>query len=290
MKVVTHNDRFHADDVFAMATLNIFFGDKIGEVIRTRDEAQIQSADIVFDVGGIYDPNAHRFDHHQKEGAGVRENGVPYASFGLVWNKWGEAICGSIEAAQVVDKKLVQIIDAGDNGFSFFEYTIEDIEMYAINTMVASFGSTWKEEDNFDEAFFEIVAIAQKILQKEIKIAQDKIEAIPFVVEAYEKSEDKRLVILEEYYPWVSVLSNHEEVLFVISPNKEKNSWRINTVQDGEFVNRKDLPTEWAGLKGQELEKVSGVEGAVFCHRNLFMAAASTKESAIKLAKKALES
>jgi len=290
MRVVTHNDGFHADDVFAMATLNIFFGSKITEVIRTRDEDIIESADIVFDVGGMYDESKNRFDHHQKEDSGRRENNVPYAAFGLVWKKWGKEICLSQEVADIVDSKLIQSVDASDNGYSFFEYTQDDIEMYSLNTVVRSFCSTWKEVDNYDETFLEVVKIAQKILEREIKIAQDKIEAIPLVQKAYDDAEDKRLIVLDEYYPWGSVLSDHEEVLFVISPNKLKTMWRINAVQSTSFVNRKDLPTKWAGLRDTELEKVSGVLGAVFCHRNLFMAATCSKDSALLLAKKALES
>ena len=42
---------------------------------------------IVFDIG------RGRYDHHQKDSR-VRENGVPYAAFGLLWEELGEAILG----------------------------------------------------------------------------------------------------------------------------------------------------------------------------------------------------
>jgi uncharacterized UPF0160 family protein len=289
MKLITHNDRFHADDVFTMATLRILFGSQITEVIRTRDETIIQIGDIVFDVGNIYDPSKNRFDHHQKEGAGTRTNNIPYASFGLVWQKWGSEICGSQLAADFVDKKLVQAIDASDNGFALYSYTIPDTKEYVMDTICGAFGATWKEEDNYDEAFFEVVDIAEKILKREIKCAQDKCEAIPFVEQAYRQAEDKRIVVLDEYYPWGETLSHYPEILFVVSPNKEKNQWRINAIQQGRFMNKKDLPAAWAGLREVEFEKVSGVVGALFCHRKLFLAVARTKESALELAKKAIE-
>ncbi len=289
MKVITHDDRFHADDVFTMATLRILLGDKITEVVRTRDDAIIQTGDIVFDVGGIYDPETNRFDHHQREGAGIRENGVPYASFGVVWKKWGAEICGSQAAADMVDKKLAQPIDAGDNGYSFYTYTNDDMREYVFNMIVASFGATWKEEERYDESFVEIVDIAEKVLKREIIAAQHKAEAIPLVERAYEKSEDKRIVVLDEYYPWMNVIEQHDEPLFVISPSKDRSVWRVNAVQSGLFVNRKDFPKEWAGLREDQLPAVSGVADATFCHRNLFMAVARTKEGAISLAKKAIE-
>ena len=106
-KLITHNGSFHADDIFACATLSLMLekaGEKF-EVIRTRDEEIIKTGDYVFDVGGIYDENLNRFDHHQIGGAGKRQGGIEYSSFGLVWKKFGEEICGSKEVALTIDKK-----------------------------------------------------------------------------------------------------------------------------------------------------------------------------------------
>ena len=83
MKVATHPGNFHADDVFAIAALELVHGPL--EVVRTRDPERQAAADLRVDVGGRSDPAAGDFDHHQKGGAGTRENGIPYASFGLVW-------------------------------------------------------------------------------------------------------------------------------------------------------------------------------------------------------------
>lgn len=62
---------------------------------------------IVFDIGrGAY-------DHHQKESR-VRENGVPYAAFGLLWEALGAEILGEDLAAQF-DESFVQPLDQNDN-------------------------------------------------------------------------------------------------------------------------------------------------------------------------------
>jgi uncharacterized UPF0160 family protein len=289
MKIITHDNRFHADDVCAMATLRIQFGDQITEVIRTRDESIIKTGDIVFDVGHICDSDANRFDHHQTEGAGKRDNGIPYASFGLVWKKWGEEICGSKEAAHLVDKKFVQMIDASDNGFLTYQYIQEDLREYVFDSICHSFGSTWKEEENYDEIFFEMVDIAEKILRREIKVAKDKSEAVPLIEKVYQEAPDKSVIVFDQYYPWGDTLKKYPDIYFVISPDKEKKQWRINTIQDKQLQNKKSLPASWSGLKGEELEKETGVVGAVFCHRALFLAVSNSKESAILLAKKALE-
>lgn len=39
---------------------------KNAEIIRSRDPEQLASCDIVVDVGGVYDPKQHRYDHHQR--------------------------------------------------------------------------------------------------------------------------------------------------------------------------------------------------------------------------------
>jgi uncharacterized UPF0160 family protein len=36
-------------------------------LVRTRDAAKLEECDIVVDVGGVYDPAKHRYDHHQVE-------------------------------------------------------------------------------------------------------------------------------------------------------------------------------------------------------------------------------
>jgi uncharacterized UPF0160 family protein len=85
VKIVTHSSEFHADDVLAVAVVCLYL-DKKGanyEIIRSREKDLINKGDYVLDVGGVYDISKNRFDHHQIGGAGVRENGIPYAAFGL---------------------------------------------------------------------------------------------------------------------------------------------------------------------------------------------------------------
>jgi uncharacterized UPF0160 family protein len=35
------------------------------KVIRTRDSAKLAECSVVVDVGGVYDPTKHKYDHHQ---------------------------------------------------------------------------------------------------------------------------------------------------------------------------------------------------------------------------------
>ncbi len=284
---VTHDDRFHADDVFASAVLQLVYGDDL-EIVRSRKDDVIESADIAYDVGGIYDSKKSRFDHHQTDGAGERENGIPYAAFGLIWKEFGEKICGSKEVALSIEENLVQPVDAGDNGFSFYTYDIDDVKEYVLDRMCYSFGPTWKEDDDFDTRFFEVVSIAKMILSREIIIAQHKIEALPILEASYDP-ENGKVLVLDEYVPFGDFVKDKEGILYVISPSKTKDLWRINAIKKEGFINRKNFPKEWSGLRDEDLEKITRVKGSKFCHRKLFLAVADTKEGAIELAELSLK-
>jgi len=284
--LITHDSTFHADDLFSTATLSILNNGNI-KVIRTRDTQLIKTADYVYDVGGIYDPSINRFDHHQKGGAGVRENGVPYASFGLVWKTYGEQICGSKEVANLIEEKLVQSIDANDNGINLFDVKGE-VAPYTIQDLLFCFRPSWKEEQDYDKAFMELVPIAVRIISREIIKTRDELEANNIVNKAYEESNDKRFIILDGHYPWGEVLDQHKEVFYVVSI--KSGLWRVEAVRKEKysFETRKPFPESWAGKRDGELAEITGVSDAAFCHNGRFLAVARSKEGALKLAEMAL--
>jgi len=290
-KVITHNGRFHTDEAFGVAVLRLVYGDI--ELVRTRDAEIIASGDIVLDVGGIYDADKDRFDHHQEGGAGEHSNGVPYSSFGLVWKKYGAELCGSQEVADVIKKRIVYPIDATDNGMSTFSRgERDDVYPYLMHTVTMAFRPAWNEDDRtYDEGFAELLEVVVKILSREIVHAKAHSEGKQKAQEAYEQAVDKRLIILDGTYPWGEVLGSHPEPLFVVSPKSTGDSWNVNTVNKMlfSFENRKDLPKAWAGKMGEELAQISGVPDAVFSHNKRFIAVAESKEGALALAKLALE-
>ena len=286
--IITHDGKFHADEVFAVSALKLLEPDAL--VVRTRDPERIAKGDYVVDVGGVCDPEAHRFDHHQQAGAGVRGNGIPYAAFGLVWKKFGEQICGSAEIASRVEMVLVAPIDANDNGVDLVAPTYEGVSLYTISDIVRSFTPTYDEKAvPLDERFIEVSCFAKRVLEREIERAKALTRGKEKVLQVYESTVDKRLIVLDDDYPWKEVLAGFSEPLYVVHPQEE--TWRLYCVRTDPhlFRNRKDLPESWAGLRDEALVKVTGVPGAVFAHRNRFMAVAKTKEGALALAKKALE-
>ncbi len=300
-KLITHDGSFHTDDIFACATLALML-EKEGkhyEIIRTRDPEILKEGDYVFDVGGEYSPEKNIFDHHQVGGAGSRTLGdtdkkvsIEYASFGLVWKNFGMKLTEYQAVLDFLDRKLVAPIDAGDNGMNLVE-NMYDVSPYMMHNFFGAMHPTWKENrEDGDKIFSKCVDIAKIILQREIVHAEHSIEAQNKVLEAYTAAQDKRIITLEKSYPYEYFLSTHKEPLFVIYPKEADKTWAVKAVREDlkGFKNKKNFPSVWAGLRDEELQKVTGVTDAVFCHRGLFLCVAKSKEGAIKLAQIALES
>ena len=283
--IATHDGNFHADDVFSVAALKSIFPSF--KLIRTRDLELIGKADIVVDVGGEYDSDTDRFDHHQRGGAGERENGIPYSSFGLIWQKYGLEICqGNQDVANAVDAGLVSTIDAIDCGH------VKGVsEGISLSQTISMFNPTWQEDSHFDTCFDEAVDFASVVLTRFIASANGGISAKAIVAEAIDKAEDPRVIVLEKYTPWKrTVHALSEEALYMIYPS-QTGQWRIQTVpvEPGSFEDRKSLPERWAGLSDNELKEVTGIDDAMFCHNGLFIAGAESFESTMKMATIALQ-
>ena len=286
--VAVHSGNFHADDIFSVATLALHLG-YVPKIIRTRDEKKISQADYVFDVGGEYDPDRNRFDHHQAGGGGKREDGIPYASFGLVWKQFGEEMAGSKEVVDMIEKKLVAVIDADDNAFEICQNYICDARPYTVSDYVIYRDFITLEKDR-DGVFKKLVIWAMETLQMEIKIAKLLIEDYKKVEITYLFSENKKVIVLDGDYAWEGVLTKYPEPLFVIKPSVNIKSWKIYAVRNkgDRFKNRADLPATWASKRGDDLARVTGVTDAIYCHHQRYMAIAGSKEGALKMAELAL--
>lgn len=289
--VATHSGSFHQDELFAIATLLLVFKDDL-KVVRTRDSKVIEAADFGVDVSGKNDPKTGRFDHHQEGGAGMRPNGIPYASFGLVWKEFGPRLCSDDRVVDLVDKKLVQPIDAADNGVSIYSNTREGVYPYLFDNVLNALTPTWRDKATVDDIFNELIPFIKIVLTKEIEKAEYFFKDIEEVRKAYKNAEDKRIIVLEHSYPWKSILGKLKEPLLVIYPDQNTGEWVVACVRSDmgkSFSYRILFPAEWGGKAREELAKVSGVPDAEFCHKNRYIAKAWSKEGVMTMAKKALE-
>ncbi len=290
MLVATHPGNFHADDVFAVATLGLALGEL--DVVRTRDDALTARADLRVDVGGRAKPETGDFDHHQKGGAGERPNGIRYASFGLVWREHGARLAGSVEAAASIDERLVQGVDANDTGQAITKVLFADVRAMTVSGMIAAMNPAWDAELTAveeDACFGEAVTLATQILERELAGSAAFQRARKLVWEAINRASDPQVVELQRNMPWrEAVVTQAPEALFVVYPKSD--GWGLQAVPSalGGFGNRRDLPEAWAGLSRAELAAVSGVPDAIFCHSARFYASASSREGVMALVERAL--
>jgi len=281
-KVAVHNGRFHADDVFAVASLRLLYPTL--EVVRSRDSDVIKIADARVDVGGKYDPATGDFDHHQKESVGKRVNGVPYAACGLVWKSFGVTVCQSRSVADTIEERLIQFIDALDCGQTVFN-SRQNLYPYSIADVILALNPTWEEgRRQYDIAFEKALKIAETILSGEIKKTQAVENGKTFVRKAMAEARHKKYIILDKYCAWEEVVINESELQYVILPALA-GGWRVHCVpvEINSYQNRKSLPQTWAGQEGTALANITGVADAVFCHSGRFIAGAETLAGAKKL-------
>ena len=310
MVIVTHNGKFHADDAWAVAVLHILFPE--AEIVRTRESAIIEAADFVVDVGGVWDPAAGRFDHHQKGFDGARASGVPYASAGLVWREYGARCVAHLAAqhsghqleedtaqqmAHAIDADIVQYLDLSDVGAAR-----NAPGGYGMSAVVSGFNPNWMDEQRLGygaqaEAyrltqFRKAMAFLTEVIVNSVKYRVGAIAALAQVRQAQVLENGRLLFLKNAALPWSSVVRKEmPKVLFVLSHSLSEDRYMLHTVPAtvDTFDARADLPESWAGLRDADLAAVTGVADAKFCHNGRFIAAAKSYEGAYAMAKQALQ-
>ena len=254
----THSGKFHADDVFSSALL-LYLNP---EITITRGNKVPDDFDgIVFDIGrGRYDSR-------------IRENGISYAAFGLLWEDLGCEILGD-ELAEKFDEAFVQPLDNNDN-------TGEKNELASL---IGSFNPSWDENGGTDEAFFRAVSVAGMILENKFarylgnERADKRIEE---VLETRDQTGDSRILVLPEFIPCQKRLSE-TEVAFVIFPSN-RGGYCIQPQKKEYSLNYKcSFPSEWLGLENEELQKETGLSSATFCHKGGFLMSVGDLSDAIR--------
>lgn len=284
--VVTHGGSFDPDDVLAVATLQLQFGEDNIQVIRSRDEVVIATADFVVDVGGVYDPARKRFDHHQN-GVPLRANGIPYAAFGLVWREYGVALCGSSEAADIIEQKIVMPIDAADNHLTVCHPGQAGVGAFEFFDIIDALRPVWRSTEGYDTQFLHAVSFARSVLQRLILHTVAHCDLKEYVKQVYEVDSARAVLVFEEHVAR-HALVDYDDVEVIVVPKQDPAStyWEalVIPVQARGFQNRVLFPEDWAGLSDTALEAASRIEGAVFCHKERYIFVAKTKEAAIKAA------
>ena len=176
----THGSKFHSDDVFATAFLKIL---NPGIEITRGFEVPENFDGIVYDIG------RGRYDHHQADKE-YRENGCPYAAFGLVWREFGAEYIGT-EEAERFDRDFIQPLDESDNTG----------KTNILADIIDEFNPGWDSGEDYDKCFWKAVDFAKLVLENHFSAIAGIYRAKTLVNEAMEEC-DGDVLVLPQFAPW----------------------------------------------------------------------------------------
>jgi len=318
-KIGTHDGTFHCDEALACFLLRLTQEFKNADVVRTRDQKVLDDLPIIVDVGAVYDPSKHRYDHHQRGFTETlsKNHKTKLSSAGLIYKHFGEEILKtlthtlslSLNDLKILFNKIyesfIEGIDGIDNGI--LQYPAEITPAYHINTdlssRVGNLNPAWNEKDiDVNLRFKDAMELTGKeFVQAVHYAAKSWMPARNIVKTAYDERKkyhsSGQIVVLNEYTVWSRHLLDIEDenknsglIKYVLFPDDSSKKWRVQAVPSAtKFVNRKSLPQEWRGLRAENLSKVTNIPGCVFVHASGFIGGNDTFKGALAMAAAALE-
>uniref|UniRef100_A0AC35TVH0 TPR_REGION domain-containing protein n=1 Tax=Rhabditophanes sp. KR3021 TaxID=114890 RepID=A0AC35TVH0_9BILA len=324
----THDGKFHTDEAFGCFLLKSLPQFKDAQIIRSRNPKTLETCNIVIDVGGVFDHETKRYDHHQRTFTETMSslNVLPnfhtkLSSAGLVYAYYGKLAIMSIlnvpEQTPEIDllyekmyENFVEAVDAVDNGISRCKCTAEEKaykKAESLDSRVADLVPQWNAEDqDTDKPFLKAVALTGDSFTTKLNYyynawlpARRLVETA--VNERHLFHESGKIIHFPTGgLPWKSHLSDLElelglaemDILFAIYGDMSGTSYRVQTIpsRNGDaFGFKLGLHEEWRGVRDEDLGKLSGINDAIFVHTSGFIGGAKSLDGAIQMAIKTME-
>uniref|UniRef100_A0A8B9GSC0 Chromosome 12 open reading frame 10 n=1 Tax=Astyanax mexicanus TaxID=7994 RepID=A0A8B9GSC0_ASTMX len=268
MKIGTHSGSFHCDEVLACYFLKQLPQYQDAEIVRTRDPVVLEQCDIVVDVGGVFDPKKHRYDHHQRSFVETFNSLCPekpwvtkLSSAGLVYVHFGRQVLSHLTHLQEDSRELgilydkmyenfVEEVDAVDNGISQCDgearYTVTTSLSARVGYLNPRWNSSLEASDIFSSNLC-LSAVAKKTIKNIIMMKMALIR---------------------------TSLGKEEQVFPLL--------YRISTSE-------LSLLEEWRGVRDDALSELSGISSCIFVHSSGFIGGNKTKEGALEMARRTLQ-
>ncbi|CAF1084252.1 unnamed protein product [Rotaria sp. Silwood1] len=329
IKIGTHNGHFHCDEIFACFLLKTLPRYANAEIIRTRDPKILAECDTVVDVGGVFNAEQRRFDHHQKSFTDTFHSLQPdkpwtirLSSAGLIYVHYGREIIKELLKKETLDNNIkeylteilfnklyetfVEEIDAIDNGVDIGENMKYKIHTN-LSARVGYFNPSWndpnpeeKEEIGFKQA---MDMIGKEFLDRFNHYIHQWWPARALLEKAiarrFEIDPSGSIIVLDCPCPWRDHLFDIEQeqkeilnntIKYVLYPDSNK-TWRIQAVplNKKSFENRLSLPQQWQGLRDNELSIKANISGCIFVHASGFIGGNATYDGALAMAQRSLQ-
>lgn len=271
----THDGSFHADEVTAAALLVVFNRVDRDKIVRTRDEKLLDACEYVCDVGNIYDPSRKRFDHHQVDYTGQMSS----AGMVLLY-LWKQEIIDE-RKYNFLNQSFILGVDAHDTGRVILEPGVATFSQIIANFVPPDYDAPDTEMRHaFDQALDFVIGHVHRLMERYDYVQQCR--------EVVVKAMSKRGValIFDKAMPWMDVFfemdGEHHPAQFVVMPSGSH--WKLRGIPPNsrdKMGIRSPLPEKWAGLRDEQLQKETGIPGAIFCHKGRFISIWETKDDAL---------
>ena len=292
--IQTHDKRFHIDDVGAVTILSSYYS-KLGyevQLIRSRDIKLLQKADVVIDVGGVYDPSNLLFDHHQDDcnETFCDSSIIPMSSIGMIWKHYGKSFLSLFlqtseknhidELHKEVYFKIIQELDAHDNGIQATEGGKKNfIAHLHLAHIISSLNTSNTNDDEMQlNAFRNAIELFGKIF--EIKLTEVIRKYFDYqesqaVVKKLLETEHEYLILdrkIDTIFKCLNKFDPNYCIKFIICQNSDEQEITVRTRASKENQYQPLVPL-----------LMTNDEEIIFIHKNLFLAKTKTIEAAIKL-------
>ncbi|XP_046292230.1 MYG1 exonuclease isoform X2 [Marmota monax] len=270
-RIGTHNGTFHCDEALACALLRLLPEYRDAEIVRTRDPEKLASCDIVVDVGGEYDPQRHRYDHHQRSFTDTMSSlcpGKPWktklSSAGLIYLHFGHKLLAQLLGTSEEDSMVDILYDKA--GFRRAMDLVREEFLQRLD-------------------FYQHSWLPARTLVEEALARRFQVDPSGKIVELAKGGCPWK----EHLYHLESGLSPPVAIMFVIFTD-QAGQWRVQCVpkEPHSFQNRLPLPEPWRGLRDEALDQVSGIPGCIFVHASGFIGGHHTREGALSMARATL--
>lgn len=288
--LITHNGKFHPDDVFSTMFLSKMIDNPILYRASVKDVPENHNA-IMYDIG------FGKFDHHGASARYRNNSNIKYCSFGLLWEEYGHKYLQSINAEdenklfEVIEEKLIKQIDGIDNGL--FPKIEAEYKLLDLDQIIDLFNLSWEEKGDNSINFLAAVNMAETIFDNLIKREKANIKASKLVSEHINEVKDN-ILILPKFMPYQEAIFTSDnpkskEIKVVILPsNRGGYDIKPITINKDSKELLVNFPVSYRGMHDKELIEITGIPTARFVHASGFLASTENLNDAIELAKRAI--
>lgn len=240
-KIITHNGLFHADEVFAIALINVLNGNAV-PVERKRDISleEFQDPQVwVIDVGLQLDTELNNLDHHQ--------DAKLEAACVLVLERVFETGYCSFELYQELRESFMSISHIDRNGF-------DGIDGFQVNSLIKSF-------NNLPNGF----ELAINVAESYIKACQDTVDKAYVSLEIWNRGIEviSGVRVCDEFpIHWKRYVTH--EALFLVAPDMTGTKWNVHSADSSKFPVRSTGKEEFLHA-GRFIAAFATKEEAIAC-------------------------